>query len=83
MENISIKLVFYGAFKKLGNDLTLQIPKESSIKDLKDLLAKTSLKEDTSLLESSALSNNEEILQDSYIIKADETISLLPPVCGG
>ncbi len=78
---INVKVKYYGAFRKFGDDIEFSVPKESSIADIKAVIQdKLNAK---SLVQSSVISNEDSILQDDYILNDDATLSILPPVCGG
>ncbi len=79
-----VRVNFFGAFRKYGDHATLSLPVGSSIEELKILLAKQlSEKIDSHLIHDSAIACNDTIVAADYRVQPGETISILPPVCGG
>lgn len=83
-----VKVKFFGAFRKYGDNETLSIPAESSVGDLKKLLAehlsgKVQNFSDAQLVRDSAVACNNTIVSLDYKVRPGEDISILPPVCGG
>jgi molybdopterin converting factor small subunit len=78
----TIKVEFFGAFKKYGDCIMLELPAKSNVADLKILLAKL-LPPAEQLIQDSAIACNDTIVNAGYIIQQGEMIAILPPVCGG
>ena len=88
---MEIQLKLYGSSKILSEKGTLdiQLPNNSDIKKLRDVLtkiisdkhSKTNLK---SLPKTAAFfSENDEVINDSYKLRNKEFISIIPPIGGG
>ena len=88
---MEIQLKLYGSSKILSDKETLniQLPNNSDIKKLRDILdkiisekyAKSNLK---SLPQTAAFfSEKDEVINDSYKLRNKEFISIIPPIGGG
>ena len=88
---MEIKLKLYGSSKILSDKdtLNIQLPNNSDIKKLRDILdkiisekyAKSNLK---SLPQTAAFfSEKDEVINDSYKLRNKEFISIIPPIGGG
>ena len=88
---MEIQLKLYGSSKILSDKdtLNIQLPNNSNIKKLRDILtkiisekhSKTNLK---SLPKTAAFfSENDEVINDSYKLRNKEFISIIPPIGGG
>ena len=88
---MEIQLKLYGSSKILSKKETLdiQLPNNSDIKKLRDILAKIiSKKYSKSNLESlpktaAFFSEKDEVVNDNYKLKNKEFISIIPPIGGG
>jgi len=88
---MEIQLKLYGSSKILSEKETLniQLPNNSSIKELRDILSKIiSEKYSKSNLENlpktaAFFSERDEIINDSYKLRNKEFISIIPPIGGG
>tara|TARA_Y100000590_G_scaffold390247_1_gene465911 strand:- start:311 stop:577 length:267 start_codon:yes stop_codon:yes gene_type:complete len=88
---MEIQLKLYGSSKILSEKETLdiQLPNNSDIKKLRDILAKIiSKKYSKSNLESlpktaAFFSEKDEVIGDSYKLRNKEYISIIPPIGGG
>ena len=88
---MEIQLKLYGSSKILSDKdtLNIQLPNNSNIKKLRDVLtkiisekhSKTNLK---SLPKTAAFfSESDEVINDSYKLRNKEFISIIPPIGGG
>jgi len=88
---MEIQLKLYGSSKILSDKdtLNIQLPNNSDIKKLRDILdkiisekyAKSNLK---SLPQTAAFfSEKDEVINDSYKLRNKEFISIIPPIGGG
>ena len=88
---MEIQLKLYGSSKILSDKdtLSIQLPNNSNIKKLRDVLtkiisekhSKTNLK---SLPKTAAFfSENDEVIDDNYRLKNKELVSIIPPIGGG
>ena len=88
---MEIQLKLYGSSKILSDKVTLniQLPKNSNIKKLRDILTKIiSEKHSKSNLENlpktaAFFSEKDEVIDDSYKLRNKEYISIIPPIGGG
>ena len=88
---MEIQLKLYGSSKILSEKETLdiQLPNNSDIKKLRDILAKIiSEKYSKSNLENLSktaafFSEKDEVIDDSYKLRNKEYISIIPPIGGG
>ena len=88
---MEIQLKLYGSSKILSERETLdiQLPNNSDIKKLRDILAKiNSEKYSKSNLENlpktaAFFSEKDEVIDDSYKLRNKEFISIIPPIGGG
>jgi len=91
VDKMEIQLKLYGSSKILSEKETLdiQLPNNSDIKKLRDILAKIiSEKYSKSNLENlpktaAFFSEKDEVIDDSYKLRNKEYISIIPPIGGG
>jgi len=91
VDEMKIQLKLYGSSKILSDKDTLnvQLPNNSNIKNLRDILTKIiSEKYSTSNLNNlpksaAFFSEKDEVISDSYKLKDKEFISIIPPIGGG
>ena len=88
---MEIQLKLYGSSKILSDTemLNIQLPNNSNIKELRDILSKIiSEKYSKSNLENlpktaAFFSEKDEVIDDSYKLRNKEFISIIPPIGGG
>ena len=88
---MKIQLKLYGSSKILSDKdtLNIQLPNNSNIKKLRDTLTKIiSEKYSKSNLENlpktaAFFSEKDEVIDDSYKLRNEEFISIIPPIGGG
>tara|TARA_Y100000590_G_scaffold128689_1_gene147118 strand:+ start:542 stop:808 length:267 start_codon:yes stop_codon:yes gene_type:complete len=88
---MEIQLKLYGSSKILSkkDTLNIQLPNNSNIKKLRDILTKIiSEKYSKSNLENlpktaAFFSEKDEVIDDSYKLRNKEYISIIPPIGGG
>ena len=88
---MEIQLKLYGSSKILSekDTLNIQLPNNSNIKKLRDILTKIiSEKYSKSNLENlpktaAFFSEKDEVINDSYKLRNKEYISIIPPIGGG
>ena len=88
---MEIQLKLYGSSKILSDKdtLNIQLPNNSNIKKLRDILTKIiSEKHSKSNLENlpktaAFFSEKDEVIDDSYKLRNKEYISIIPPIGGG
>ena len=88
---MEIQLKLYGSSKILSDKdiLNIQLPNNSNIKELRDILSKIiSEKYSKSNLKNlpktaAFFSEKDEVINDNYKLKDKEFISIIPPIGGG
>ena len=88
---MEIQLKLYGSSKILSerDTINVQLPNNSNIKNLRDVLAKIIsdkyLKSNLKNLPETAafFSEKNEVIDDSYKLRNKESISIIPPIGGG
>ena len=88
---MKIQLKLYGSSKILSDKdiLNIQLPSNSNIKELRDILTKIiSEKYSKSNLENlpktaAFFSEKDEVIDDTYKLRNKEYISIIPPIGGG
>ena len=88
---MEIQLKLYGSSKILSDKdtLSIQLPNNSNIKELRDILSKIiSEKYSKSNLENlpktaAFFSEKDEVVNDNYKLRDKELISIIPPIGGG
>tara|TARA_Y100000590_G_scaffold424013_1_gene530455 strand:- start:19 stop:285 length:267 start_codon:yes stop_codon:yes gene_type:complete len=88
---MEIKIKLYGSSKMLSDKgtLNIQLPNNSNIKNLRDILNKIISekysKSDLKNLPMTAafFSEKDEVINDSYQLRDKEFISIIPPIGGG
>ena len=88
---MEIQLKLYGSSKILNDKdtLNIQLPNNSNIKKLRDILTKIisekHLKSNLENLPKTAafFSEKDEVINDSYKLRNKEFISIIPPIGGG
>lgn len=82
--SITVQLKFWGVFKDYLQQNTLQIPKQSTLKDLVTILQQHDVNNILQTKSIFAIVVNGMIQNDmAYIIKDNDAIDFLPPVTGG
>ena len=88
---MEIQLKLYGSSKILSDKdtINIQLPSDSDVKKLRDILTKIiSEKYSESNLENlpktaAFFSEKDEVVEDSYMLRNKEYISIIPPIGGG
>lgn len=80
---MKIVIRHYGAFRKFGNETSLDISAPATIGTVRMAMIGRLGQEHKLLVEDSALANETDILPDEYVIEKECVLSALPPVCGG
>lgn len=83
METMTLSIKYFGTFRQFGESLSLDVPEGSTIHDIKNKLSQHLDGAHKELIEDSVLANNSDILPNTYVIKKNTELSILPPVCGG
>ena len=82
MSDITIHMHLFGAFRKFGDEVRLQVPAGASVSLIKERLG-LALGGQGTLIRDSVLADEQRILPDAFVITGDTRLSILPPVCGG
>ncbi len=84
-QTVSIRL--FGAFRQFGPESTinLMVPKEARVADIRQAMQSHFAGNDNALalLKASAFATDKAVLDDEDPVPRDESLSVLPPVCGG
>lgn len=88
MTDITVKIRFFGAFRKYGDGAVVRLPKGSSVADVKKSLFRVLTERDAAfsdglLIDDSAMANDNAIVPSDTVFETDATLAILPPVCGG
>lgn len=82
-ETIAVQINFFGAFRKFGDSMTLDVAPGSTADDVKEELITRLGEDQRNLVADSVLADDEQILGGETEIAGARTLSILPPVCGG
>ena len=83
MATITVYIQYFGAFRDLGDGVSITVATPATIKQVKQSLLECIEPQHENLIKNSVLATNDTILQDGDYIDDDATLSILPPVCGG
>ena len=83
MKNVTVKMRLYGAFRKYDDSVQLSVPLGSPVTAVQDALCQALGPQSRDLVMDSVIANDQTILPPGFIIDADSSLSILPPVCGG
>lgn len=83
MNTLILPIKFFGMFRKFGEQIEVEIPSGSSVEEIKKMITHELGKDNKDLVDSSVLANTTDILPDAYIFNESQSLSILPPVCGG
>ncbi|MGK5087616.1 hypothetical protein WDW86_08665 [Bdellovibrionota bacterium FG-2] len=85
---IEVKVKYFGAFKRLGSELNVNLVSECSVGEFRRHLSEEIKLHDPQAMEAALVSDSvfadeSHILSDEARISKSMTLSVLPPVCGG
>jgi len=81
---MKIKIRLFGAFRKYGNEIDIEIPDGSIVSDMKKLLVEALGDDSRELVYSSRFATDKNMLDDdSEITKNLSEVAIVPPVSGG
>ena len=88
---MKIKVELFGVCREFSDKdfVNFEFNKEIKIKDIRDemvKLVKNKFPENKNYLEmvkKSAFSNKDEIIEDEFMLKDNQTVSIIPPIGGG
>ncbi len=85
---MKVKLQLFGAFRKYGNEMQIDLPENSIVADLRPKIFEAISQKDLgidakTLIDTSRFSNDEEILEEDSVINKNDNLAILPPVSGG
>lgn len=83
MDNITVGIRFFGAFRTFGREVVLSLPLGSNLVDVKQELVTKLGKDQELLVNDSVLADSVHILPEAYVLEENCCLSILPPVCGG
>lgn len=83
MSTLILPVKFFGMFRKFGEQVDIEIPVGSSVVQIKKMITQQLGAEHKDLVDSSVLANATDILTDAYTFQETQSLSILPPVCGG
>jgi len=85
-----MRINLFGTFRKYGNGEFVKITADgnASISDIRNIFIKKMIElepnfNEQAIVNSSAFAINDEIVNDDYLVKEDDILAILPPVCGG
>lgn len=78
-----VEVQYFGVFRNFGVNCVIEMPDDSSIKNLKEALIVRLGEAQRVLVEDSVIANDTDILTDSALMTEGAVLSILPPVCGG
>ena len=83
MAKITVYIQYFGAFRDLGDGVSVSVDAPATIAQVKQSLLATIAPQHENLVKNSVLATDDAILQDGDGIGDATTLSILPPVCGG
>lgn len=83
MKTVTVDMRLYGAFRKYNDHVRLTVASGTPVAEVKDALCRVLGPQSRDLVLDSAIANDREILPSGFVIDADVSLSILPPVCGG
>ena len=79
---MNITIEFFGAFREYGDNLTISLPNNATIQDIRPLI-KGKINAPANLLEASRFATATAILPEDYALTNGDIITIIPPVAGG
>lgn len=83
MNNVTITVRLFGAFRKYGETLSFSIPAGSAVPEIRKKLSGLMDDADKKLIADSVFANDDVIITDDEVMLSDAHLAILPPVCGG
>tara|TARA_R110002111_G_scaffold71813_3_gene115100 strand:+ start:411 stop:662 length:252 start_codon:yes stop_codon:yes gene_type:complete len=83
MATMTLSIRCFGVFRQFGETLSLEVPQDTTIHDIKNRLTELLEGAHKELIKDSVLANDTDILPDTYVVHGKTKLSILPPVCGG
>lgn len=83
MKTRTIRVQFYGALRRYGDELALEITPETTASDLCHQVSTILGEESTELLQRCAVANDNRVLLRNERLDNEADLALLPPVSGG
>ena len=83
MAKITVYIRYFGAFRDLGDGVSVDIETPATIAQVKQSLLHRIAPRHENLIKNSVLATDDTILQDGDCIDDATPLSILPPVCGG
>lgn len=79
---MQITLELFGAFRPFGDSLTLNLPENGRVSDIRPIL-KQRIDAKPGLIDSSRFATDTEILMEDHFLQDGARLAILPPVAGG
>lgn len=83
MNDITINMKLFGAFRQYGETLEFRVRAGSPVAAIKERLGHVLGDQAKALIGDSVLADEKAILPDDFVFGDDVRLSILPPVCGG
>ena len=83
MTEITVHIQYFGAFRDLGDGISVTVETPATIAKVKQSLLNSIAPHHENLVKNSVLATHNTILQDEDCIDDATPLSILPPVCGG
>ena len=83
MATITVYIQYFGAFRDLGDGVSITVETPATIAKVKQSLLDGLAPHHEKLVANSVLATDSTILQDGDCIDEATPLSILPPVCGG
>lgn len=83
MKTITITLKFFGAFRRQGAGIVLEVPAHSTVAVVKQTLADALHAPEKALVPDAVLADETQVLPDNHAFNTTCQLAILPPVCGG
>lgn len=83
MNEITISMRLFGAFRQYGETVDFPIRAGSPVAAVKEALGNVLGEEARGLIRDSVLADDDTILPRDFVFDQDTKLSILPPVCGG
>ncbi len=79
---MEISLQLFGAYRSFGSRLTLMVPENGTVADLRTAL-KSAISVKAGLVDSSRFATDDEILTEDAVLQDGSLLAVIPPVSGG
>lgn len=83
MNPLSVKIRFFGAMRRYGDALDLELPADSTVADLRRELITLIGDDAAALVNHCAVASDSRLLHQQEALAGQDDLALLPPVSGG